>query len=53
MTHENKKPDAIGTPATKPEAGENILLNWIAMIVGLAAITLVAIYLPDFWVMSK
>ena len=53
MTHENKKPEAIGTPATKPEAGENILLNWIAMIVGLAAITLVAIYLPDFWVMSK
>lgn len=49
MTHENEKPDAIGTPVTKPEAGENILLNWIAMIVGLGAITLVAIYLPDFW----
>ena len=46
MTHENEKPDGISAPVAEPQERENILLNWILMIVGFGAIALVAIYLP-------
>jgi hypothetical protein len=48
MTEENEQPETPGLPAAKPEQGENILLNWVIVILGLGAISLVGTYLPDF-----
>lgn len=46
MTLENEKPDVISQPTPERKERENILLNWIIMIVGFGAMILAAVYLP-------
>lgn len=47
MTQENDPPQVDPTPAPEPAESENILLNWVLVIVGLGAICLLGAYLPD------
>jgi len=48
MTYEKENPDTTKTPTATPPKRENIILNWVLMIVGFGAIMLIAYYLQDF-----
>ncbi len=53
MTPENDNPDAVAPLSTATPKNENILLNWILMIVGMGAIAFVGTYLPALFAMFK
>ncbi len=53
MTQNTEQPQTVSPAVTARPKRENILLNWIVMLVGMGVIGLVAKYIPHIFAMFR